>query len=170
MDAENADVRGQFLILQNAHASFFDVGGGDRRDRGGFGNAVNEQQRGERDADFHRDREIGENGEAKSGEPHRLIGVRQAQDGSNVAPLTHVISDDKKNGGQGRKRNKRASGAATSRIRSRVRACTIPATGVFAPQRMLVAVRAMAPVAGMPPKSGDARLAMPCAINSTFEL
>ena len=46
----------------------------------------------------------------------------------------------------------------------------MPATGVRAPERMLVAVRAMAPVAGRPPNSGDAMLAMPCAISSTFGL
>jgi len=40
-------------------------------------------------------------------------------------------------------------------------ACTMPATGVRPPFRMLVAVRAIAPVAGMPPKIGDAMLAMP---------
>ena len=37
----------------------------------------------------------------------------------------------------------------------------MPATGVFAPVRMLVAVRAMAPVAGKPPNIGDAILAIP---------
>ena len=46
----------------------------------------------------------------------------------------------------------------------------MPATGVRAPARMLVAVRAMAPVAGSPPKSGEAMLAMPWAISSTFGL
>ena len=50
---------------------------------------------------------------------------------------------------------KRASGAATSRTTSSVSAWTIPATGVRAPERMLVAVRAIAPVAGRPPNSGD---------------
>ena len=35
---------------------------------------------------------------------------------------------------------------------------------------MLVAVRAMAPVAGIPPKSGEAILATPCATSSTLEL
>ncbi len=35
---------------------------------------------------------------------------------------------------------------------------------------MLVAVRAIAPVAGSPPNSGDAMLATPCAISSTFGL
>ena len=35
---------------------------------------------------------------------------------------------------------------------------------------MLVAVRAIAPVAGKPPTSGEATLAMPCAISSTLGL
>ena len=38
---------------------------------------------------------------------------------------------------------------------SSVTAWTMPATGVFAPERKFVAVRAMAPVTGMPPTSGD---------------
>ena len=46
----------------------------------------------------------------------------------------------------------------------------MPATGVLAPDRILVAVRAMAPVAGSPPKSGDTMFATPCASSSTFEL
>ena len=54
-----------------------------------------------------------------------------------------------------------AHGPAATRITSRTTACTIPATGVRPPTRTLVAVRAIAPVAGIPPNSGDARLAMP---------
>ena len=46
----------------------------------------------------------------------------------------------------------------------------MPATGVFAPDRMLVAVRAIAPVAGSPPTSGDITFATPCAISSTLGL
>ena len=41
------------------------------------------------------------------------------------------------------------------------RACTIPATGVLPPARTLVAVRAIAPVAGNPPNSGEAMFAAP---------
>jgi hypothetical protein len=44
----------------------------------------------------------------------------------------------------------------------------MPATGVRAPARTLVTVRAMVPVAGMPPNSGLTMLAMPCAISSWF--
>ena len=46
----------------------------------------------------------------------------------------------------------------------------MPETGERAPERMLVAVRAMAPVAGMPPNSGETMLAIPCATNSTLGL
>jgi hypothetical protein len=44
----------------------------------------------------------------------------------------------------------------------------MPATGVRPPAFTFVAVRAIAPVAGIPPKSGVARFAMPCATNSMF--
>ena len=59
-----------------------------------------------------------------------------------------------------------ASGAANRSTSSSVSACTIPATGVRAPERMFVAVRAIAPVAGRPPSSGTTMLAMPCAVSS----
>ena len=61
-----------------------------------------------------------------------------------------------------------ASGAASSTISSSVMACTMPATGVRAPARALVTLRAMVPVAGMPPNRGLTMLATPCAINSWF--
>ena len=53
---------------------------------------------------------------------------------------------------------------------SNTTACTIPAIGVRPPLLMLVIVRAMAPVAGIPPNIGEARLATPCATSSVFEL
>ena len=45
----------------------------------------------------------------------------------------------------------------------------IPATGDFPPLLILVMVRAMAPVAGIPPNSGAIILAAPWAISSVFE-
>ena len=42
----------------------------------------------------------------------------------------------------------------------------MPATGVRPPARILVAVRAMAPVAGIPPMTAEAMLASPCATSS----
>jgi hypothetical protein len=43
---------------------------------------------------------------------------------------------------------------------------TIPASGLVAPFRTLVAVRAMAPVEAKPPKSGVRTLAAPCPMSS----
>src|SRR3989449_3307320 len=54
-------------------------------------------------------------------------------------------------------------------MRSSVAACVIPAMGVRPPFLTLVAVRAMAPVAGIPPNSGEAMFAIPCATSSMFE-
>ena len=48
-------------------------------------------------------------------------------------------------------------------------ACTTPASGLVAPLRMLVAVRAMAPVAANPPNNGARMFATPWPISSWFE-
>jgi hypothetical protein len=45
----------------------------------------------------------------------------------------------------------------------------MPATGPRAPARILVAVRAMVPVTGVPPDTAAAMLATPCATSSLFE-
>ncbi|OQC10236.1 MAG: hypothetical protein BWX79_01346 [Alphaproteobacteria bacterium ADurb.Bin100] len=63
-----------------------------------------------------------------------------------------------------------ASGAATRITTSSVAACTMPATGLVAPLLMLVTVRAMVPVAGIPPKKGVTKLAMPWAMSSWLGL
>lgn len=54
-------------------------------------------------------------------------------------------------------------------ISKRTIAWIIPATGVLPPFLILVAVRAIAPVAGIPPNKGVIIFATPCAINSIFE-
>ena len=54
----------------------------------------------------------------------------------------------------------------TSTTSTRTSEWTMAETRVRAPARTLTAVRAIAPVAGMPPKSGDARLARPCPNSS----
>ena len=46
----------------------------------------------------------------------------------------------------------------------------MPATGVLPPLLMLVIVRAIAPVAGIPPKKGTTTFATPCAMSSVLEL
>jgi len=55
-------------------------------------------------------------------------------------------------------------------MQSSVSAWIMPATGDCAPERMLVAVRAMAPVAGSPPNMGDIILATPWPMSSTLGL
>ena len=62
-----------------------------------------------------------------------------------------------------------ASGMRKSMMSSSTTACTMPATGVRPPLLMLVMVRAMAPVTGMPPKNGTTRLAAPWATSSVLE-
>ena len=52
---------------------------------------------------------------------------------------------------------------------SNVNECTIPAIGVRPPFFTFVAVLAIAPVAGIPPRNGATILAIPCAISSVFE-
>ena len=59
-----------------------------------------------------------------------------------------------------------ANGAASSITSSRATACTMPATGLVAPLLALVTVRAIVPVAGIPPKNGVTKLAIPCAMSS----
>ena len=59
-----------------------------------------------------------------------------------------------------------ANGAATQTTSNKTSACTIPATGERPPLFTLVTVRAMVPVAGMPPKKGVTKLATPCAMSS----
>ena len=58
------------------------------------------------------------------------------------------------------------SGARATTATSTESAWTIAANGERAPERMLVAVRAMAPVAAMPPKNAVAMLPIPSASSS----
>ena len=61
---------------------------------------------------------------------------------------------------------KLASRAASTMNTSTNNACAMPETGLHAPARILVAVRAIVPVTLMPPKMAEATLAMPCATTS----
>src|SRR5579862_150817 len=62
------------------------------------------------------------------------------------------------------------TGAKAKIIRNSVIAWIIPAKGVLAPVLILVAVLAIAPVAGMPPKKADPKLAIPCPTSSQLDL
>jgi hypothetical protein len=59
-----------------------------------------------------------------------------------------------------------SAGASTTMASSTVTACVIAERGERPPNLKFEAVRAIAPVAGMPPKKGVSRLPMPRAINS----
>ena len=56
-----------------------------------------------------------------------------------------------------------------SKINNKTSACVIPAIGVRPPFLTLAAVRAIAPVAGMPPNQADIIFPTPCPTNSAFE-
>ena len=57
-----------------------------------------------------------------------------------------------------------ASGIKNSKTKSKTTACTIPEIGLLPPFFTLAEVLAIAPVAGIHPKSPEAILPMPCAI------
>jgi len=61
------------------------------------------------------------------------------------------------------------TGESHERIKNMKTACNMPAIGVCPPVFTLAAVRAMAPVAGIPPNAIDPMLAIPCAISSQFD-
>ena len=63
-----------------------------------------------------------------------------------------------------------AYGIRTTSISKSVTEWTIPATGVRPPLLIFAAVLAMAPVAGIPPKSADTTLPAPCATSSILGL
>ena len=63
---------------------------------------------------------------------------------------------------------KEAYGIKTIKINNKVIECTIPAIGVLPPFLTFAAVRAIAPVAGIPPMRAEPILAAPCAISSIF--
>ena len=62
-----------------------------------------------------------------------------------------------------------ARGIRKRRIRRRIIAWITPAIGVLPPLLIFVIVRAIAPVAGIPPNRGATIFAAPCAISSVLE-
>ena len=69
VDAEDRDVRRNFLVLQNVRVAFLQVFCGHLGNRGGFGDLANVNERGENHAGFDGDSEVGENGEKESDQP-----------------------------------------------------------------------------------------------------
>ena len=78
---------------------------GDRSDGGGFGDAIDVEQRGQRHADADGDGEIGEDREREGDQPDRDGGEAELEDAADLAPLAHVVGHDKQHGGQRGQRN-----------------------------------------------------------------
>ena len=120
----------------------------------------------ERDRDDH----VEQHGQREAGQEHerRRSSARRADEPHEVARLAHVPGHDQQQRGERRHRQvaeQRRQGSEDRQHEARVehrgrerrarRRCGC-----------LVAVRAMAPVAAMPPKKGATRLPMPCANSS----
>ena len=67
---------------------------------GGFGDAVDVEERGEGDADSDGDGEVGENGEGEGGDPDGDVGCGETEDGGDLAPLAHRGRRPEKDCGQ----------------------------------------------------------------------
>ena len=118
-----------------------------------------------------RDREVGEHRQRERPHPDEAIGPALLPELGDLAPLAHVVGDDEQDRGEHRHRHERGQRRREQQDqqqRARRESSRRPASRP--PERTLVAVRAIAPVAGRPPTSGDTMLAMPCANSSTFEL
>jgi hypothetical protein len=114
-----------------------------------------EEQRGEDHADADGDGEVGEDGEGEGGEPDADVEWRAAEDQWDLVPFAHVVGDDQEDGAEAGERDEAGERRGEEQDERRVSGVDDAGDGRFcAPERMLVAVRAMAPVAGRPPKSG----------------
>ena len=69
VDAQQRDVGRNDASLQRVRQAVADVVVGDGRDGGGFGDAIDVEQRGQRHAHADGDGEVGEDGERKSDQP-----------------------------------------------------------------------------------------------------
>ena len=133
--------------------------------------AADEEQRRQRHADLDRLRQVGEDRQRQRHHPHAGVGQAGAEDVGDLRPVAHVPRDHQQDRGQHRHRHQRGERRRPQHDRRAASArgrCRRPASS--RPARTLVAVRAIAPVAGSPPKSGEAMLATPCATSSTFGL
>src|ERR1700681_4419678 len=100
VDAEDGGIVRDVFVLENVHASVFDVVVGDLRDGGGRGNAADEEQRGQNHSGFDGYSKIRENGQGEGDQPNADVGLCKFQQLRNLAPLAHVIGDDQQDSGQ----------------------------------------------------------------------
>ena len=127
-----------------------------------FGDLADEQQRGENDADLDGDRQVGEDGQGEGGEPD-ADGRPTTASGASGSPAIRPCCRRPPSGSPTRTASgiSWASGAANEQDGEQREGMNHPGDRRLAPERMFVAVRAMAPVAGMPPKNGESDVGDP---------
>src|SRR5215213_9974060 len=152
MDTQHQDVGRQQLVLQDVRTTILNILLRHRRNCGRLRDPVDVKQRGKEHSDLDGDSQIGEHGEGEGHHPHGYVRFRQPEYCSYLTPFTHVVGHYEKNRGERGQRNvnqnqtlaflgesltsnylaamKRARGAATNKMTIRVRAWTIPETGV----------------------------------------
>ncbi len=126
----------------------------------------------ENDAHLHRDGEVHEHGEEERRPSRTITSLLGRAQERRRRSATRSCGTPRPRGSP---RALRAgpgspSGRAAGARRERSRHAIMPATGVRPPFFTFVAVRAIAPVAGIPPKSAEAMFATPCPTSSTFDL
>src|ERR1700730_4036805 len=100
VDAEDGGVARDVFVLENVHASVFDVVVGDLQDGGGRGDAADEEQRGQNHSGFDGYSKIRENGQGEGDQPNTDVGLGKFEQLRNLAPLAHVVGDDQQDSGQ----------------------------------------------------------------------
>ena len=131
---------------------------------------MQEQKRADPEADEDALGQVAEDHQQEGREQHHRIAARGPQKRRELMLLGHVPGHDRQHARRAPPAGcSEASGAAISMNSSRNTECSMPATGPRAPERTLVAVRAMLPVTQKPPNSAEAMLATPCATSSQLE-
>ena len=96
---------GNFFVLEDVGLAVAQILFGDGSDGGGFGDAVDVEERGERHAHTDGDGEVGDDGEGEGDDPDSDVGFGEAEDAADLAPLAHVPGDDEEDGGEGGERD-----------------------------------------------------------------
>src|SRR6185437_1462236 len=91
VDAENGDVRRNFLVLQDVNASLFHICVGNLGDGCGVGDFSDEDQSSHDHAGLNRYGEIGENSKEERCRPCAGFKARELQQFRDFRPLAHVV-------------------------------------------------------------------------------
>ena len=100
LHAEDFDVLGNVLVVQQVQANGAHEILGHRRNRSGFGHAADEGERRKDHAELDRRGQVGHHGEPEGDQPHRNRGLGELQQAHRFRPLSHVVADDHEDGSQ----------------------------------------------------------------------